>query len=111
MLFTLTFIVLWFPIHFLSIWYRLDENFPKVPKTFYSKLIAHTMTYANPTINPLIYAFSNDNFKRTISYIAPVCFKRKGLNNNNNINNTSNRVVYNKTHLSEMVTLMPNKSN
>jgi hypothetical protein len=108
MLFTLTFIGLWFPIHFLSIWYRLDENFPKVPKTFYSKLIAHTMTYANPTINPLIYAFSNDNFKLTMSYIAPVCFKRKPANNN--INNTSNRAIYNKSHLSEAVTLMLHKS-
>ena len=53
-LFTSVFIISWFPVHSLSIWYRLDKEFPWNSLTFAFKIIAHSMTYANPTINPII---------------------------------------------------------
>lgn len=51
-----TFIILWFPVHFLATWYRIDENFPEGNVMFVLKLIAHTMSYSISTINPIIYA-------------------------------------------------------
>ena len=79
-------------------WYRLDKDFPKGPKMFYSKLAAHTLTFANPSINPLIYAFSNENFKLSLSYIFPVCCKRRP--------SASNQVVYMKSNFSETINLL-----
>jgi hypothetical protein len=34
------------------------------------------MTYANSTINPIIYAFSNEIFKQNYSKLFPYLFKR-----------------------------------
>ena len=50
----------------MSTWYRVDENFPKQKEFFILKLVAHTMSYANSTINPCIYGvqfkIANTNF-------------------------------------------------
>ena len=76
-LLTLTFIVLWFPVHFLTTWYRLDKNFPQDAGWFILKMIAHTMTYANSSMNPLIYAFSNDSVRHSFLNMFKV---KKGKN-------------------------------
>ena len=92
-LFTSVFIISWFPIHFLSIWYRADNSFPKNSVTFTLKLVAHTMTYANSTINPIIYAFYNDSFKVIFSNLFPFFVKQ---NERNNIH-LNNRIVITRT--------------
>jgi hypothetical protein len=75
---TLTFIVLWFPVHFLATWYRLDKNFPQSPEIYLLKLAAHTMSYANSTVNPLIYGFSNESFRLSLShFMRKFMYKKK----------------------------------
>jgi hypothetical protein len=76
---TLTFIVLWFPVHFLATWYRLDKNFPMNTQSYFFKLVAHTMTYANPSVNPLIYGFSNESFRLSLSHFMRKCLYKKKL--------------------------------
>jgi hypothetical protein len=49
------------------------------------------MTYANPTINPLIYAFSNENFKKSFTNIFPFLCR---TNTNDNPNNGFSRAAY-----------------
>lgn len=56
MILIFTFILSWFPVHFIATWYKLDENFPEGNVVFVIKLIAHTMSYSISTINPIIYA-------------------------------------------------------
>ena len=78
----LTFILLWFPVHFLATWYRLDESFPEGNIVFVIKLIAHTMSYSISTINPIIYAgFLNRPVKDSKNYSSTAskifCLKSK----------------------------------
>ena len=74
---TLTFIINWLPVHLLGTWYRLDRNFPQHIVFYIIKLIAHTMSYANSTINPIIYGFSNESFKMNITNLLNklACFR------------------------------------
>lgn len=74
---TLTFIVLWLPVNFLAIWYRLDKNFPKRFSSYLLKMIAHTMSYANSSVNPIIYAFSNESFRHSCIHLIRKIFRRK----------------------------------
>jgi hypothetical protein len=76
---TLTFICLWFPVHFLATWYRLDKNFPKNSHSYLFKLVAHTMTYANSSVNPLIYGFSNESFRLSLAHFMRKCLYKKKL--------------------------------
>lgn len=62
-LLTMTFIILWLPVHSIGIWYRLDANFPQHYAIYVLKMIAHTMAYSNASINPIIYAFSNESVR------------------------------------------------
>ena len=98
--------VLWFPIHALSIWHRVDEHFPKTSTTYTLKIIAHTMTYANSTVNPIIYAFSNENFQISFSKLFPILFVQK---NRNITNLATTRAIFTKTNLAETVVLLTNK--
>ncbi|CAF0735003.1 unnamed protein product [Brachionus calyciflorus] len=76
---TLNFIVLWFPVHFLATWYRLDSEFPEHLFSFYYlKMIAHTMSYANSSVNPIIYAFSNESFRHSIIHLFRKLLRREG---------------------------------
>lgn len=62
-LLTVTFIILWLPVHSIGMWYRLDPNFPQHFVLYVLKMIAHTMAYSNASINPIIYAFSNESVR------------------------------------------------
>ena len=81
---TLTFIVLWFPVHFLATWYRLDANFPEDSHFYLFKQIAHTMSYANSSVNPLIYGFSNESFRLSIANLWRNFFSTRNKNTNKN---------------------------
>lgn len=78
---TLTFMILWFPVHFLATWYRLDKNFPEHFSFYLLKMIAHTMSYANSSVNPIIYAFTNESFRHSITHLFARLFKRNDCNN------------------------------
>ena len=43
------------------------------------------MTYANPSINPIIYAFSNESFKKSFLNLFPFLFKNTANANNGNV--------------------------
>lgn len=64
---TFTFIILWFPVHFMATLYRVNPDFVNQHFVFYIiKMIAHTMAYSNASVNPIIYTFSNDSFRSSI---------------------------------------------
>ena len=62
-----TFTILWMPVNVLSTWYYLDSDFPRDRIFFIIKLIGHTMSYANSSINPIIYGTDKKWFTNSCS--------------------------------------------
>ncbi|XP_074658675.1 G-protein coupled receptor 54-like [Tubulanus polymorphus] len=70
------FAICWFPIHFFQIWFALaGEDFPRNMITYNFKIFAHTLSYANSCLNPFVYSFMGDGFKRAFRPSFPECFK------------------------------------
>lgn len=63
--------VCWFPIHLIAVWLKYDPNFPKTNTMHYIKLFAHTLSYANSCVNPVVYAFVNEGFRKAIMRRSP----------------------------------------
>jgi hypothetical protein len=61
---TLNFGICWFPTHLFIILRALIESHdPNVFSYLHAfKLVAHTLSYLTPVINPILYAFYNENF-------------------------------------------------
>lgn len=72
---TMTFIILWLPVHSIGIWYRLDPTyFPQHFSLYVIKMIAHTMAYSNASVNPIIYAFStNESSSKLLVCKSCIC--------------------------------------
>ncbi|CAC5397418.1 KISS1R [Mytilus coruscus] len=71
----LLFAVCWCPIHFVALWIQFDPNFPRTDAMHYFKLFGHTLSYANSCVNPFVYAFVNDGFKKAIMKRSPLLSK------------------------------------
>jgi hypothetical protein len=41
------FAVSWLPIHVFQLWFRFDDEFPRIRATYVFKIVAHTLSYAN----------------------------------------------------------------
>ncbi|XP_038044829.1 G-protein coupled receptor 54-like [Patiria miniata] len=73
----LVFAVCWLPIHVITLWMRLDPAFPRTDPTYIFKMAAHTLSYANSMVNPFVYAFMGENYRRYFKKAFPVCFGQK----------------------------------
>ena len=73
----IVFAVCWFPIHTLNLWMRLSEYFPYSYPTYIFKVFAHTLSYANSCVNPFVYAFMGENFKKYLKKAFPICFPKE----------------------------------
>ena len=67
----LLFGICWFPIHAIAVWIQFDPNFPKTDGMHHFKLFAHTLSYANSCLNPFVYAFVNDGFRKALLKRSP----------------------------------------
>lgn len=81
-----TFIILWLPVNVISTWYKLDPNFPKKRIFFILKIVGHTMSYANPTINPIIYGTD-------LSCLKKLCISQKALNHQKTMSTNRQRNI------------------
>lgn len=63
--------ICWFPIHVIAVWIQFDPNFPKTQGMHNFKMFAHTLSYANSCVNPLVYAFVNDGFRKAMLRRSP----------------------------------------
>lgn len=61
---TLNFGVCWMPTHLMVILRSLVSN-PYSPYLAVLKLVANTLSYLTPVINPCVYAFFNENFRKS----------------------------------------------
>lgn len=73
------FALLWLPIHVLNLWLKLDPYFPRTRITLLMKILAHTLSYANSCVNPFVYAFMSDGFRKAFRKTCPSLAKACGM--------------------------------
>ena len=65
----------WLPIHIFQLWMRFDDQFPYSEATYIFKIIAHSCSYLNSCINPFVYSFLAEGFRKAIRRGMPRCCK------------------------------------
>ncbi|XP_078257656.1 galanin receptor type 1b [Rhinoraja longicauda] len=63
MLVVATFVLSWLPQHIITMWAQFG-CFPITDASFAFRIISHCMVYGNSCINPIIYAFLSENFRK-----------------------------------------------
>ncbi|OWF49433.1 galanin receptor type 2-like [Mizuhopecten yessoensis] len=67
----LLFAACWLPIHVITLWMAFDPNFPLIDPLLIFKIFSHTLSYANSCVNPFVYAFLNDGFRKAFKRRFP----------------------------------------
>nr|XP_006811895.1 PREDICTED: G-protein coupled receptor 54-like [Saccoglossus kowalevskii] len=74
---TLLFFICWMPIHIQTIWTRVDtESYHATENVYYYHLFANCLSYANSCLNPFIYAFMGENFRKCFRKVFAKWFKK-----------------------------------
>ncbi|XP_070210948.1 G-protein coupled receptor 54-like [Littorina saxatilis] len=72
----LVFAVTWLPIHVFNLCLTLIDPFPRTEVMYNVKIMCHTLSYLNSCLNPFIYAFLGDGFRRAFRKSFPRCTMR-----------------------------------
>ncbi|KAJ3609687.1 hypothetical protein NHX12_024199 [Muraenolepis orangiensis] len=65
----------WLPHHVLHLWVEFG-NFPLNQASFYFRMVAHCLAYSNSSVNPVIYAFLSENFRKSYRQMFRRCRRR-----------------------------------
>ncbi|KAF7642683.1 hypothetical protein LDENG_00253070 [Lucifuga dentata] len=57
------FLICWMPYHIIAMWVEFG-TFPLNDASFAFRIISHCLSYANSCINPILYAFLSENFRK-----------------------------------------------
>ena len=73
----LLFAICWLPVHVFQLYRIFNPQFPRTITVYVLKMVSHTLSYANSIVNPFVYAFLNDGFRkafrRTFPFISSFC--------------------------------------
>ncbi|KAJ8413910.1 hypothetical protein AAFF_G00065080 [Aldrovandia affinis] len=73
----LLFTVCWGPIQFFILLQALHPGARRSYALYKLKIWAHCMSYANSSVNPIVYAFMGANFRKSFRNAFPFIFKRR----------------------------------
>ncbi|XP_030203063.1 galanin receptor type 1 [Gadus morhua] len=62
----------WLPHHVLHLWVEFG-HFPLNQASFYFRMLAHCLAYSNSSVNPVIYAFLSENFRKSYRQVFRCC--------------------------------------
>ncbi|KAG1668491.1 Allatostatin-A receptor [Nymphon striatum] len=73
------FAVCWMPIHLILV--LKSFNLYKLSKgAIYAQIVSHTLAYANSCVNPILYAFLSENFRKSFHKVIACNSGQNGLN-------------------------------
>ncbi|KAM4704712.1 galanin receptor type 1 [Rhinophrynus dorsalis] len=58
----------WLPHHVIHLWAEFG-NFPLTQASFVFRIAAHCLAYSNSSVNPIIYAFLSENFRKAYKQV------------------------------------------
>ncbi|XP_075389230.1 galanin receptor type 1 [Tenrec ecaudatus] len=58
----------WLPHHIIHLWVEFG-HFPLTPASFLFRILAHCLVYSNSSVNPIIYAFLSENFRKAYKQV------------------------------------------
>ncbi|PWA32365.1 hypothetical protein CCH79_00012056 [Gambusia affinis] len=58
----------WLPHHIVQLWVEFG-NFPLTEASFVFRVAAHCLAYSNSSVNPVIYAFLSENFRKAYKQV------------------------------------------
>ena len=58
----------WLPHHLVHLWVEFG-NFPLNQASFVLRIAAHCLAYSNSSVNPVIYAFLSENFRKAYKQV------------------------------------------
>ncbi|XP_045742260.2 galanin receptor type 1 [Mirounga angustirostris] len=58
----------WLPHHIINLWAGFGD-FPLTPASFLFRIAAHCLAYSNSSVNPIIYAFLSENFRKAYKQV------------------------------------------
>ncbi|XP_043938427.1 G-protein coupled receptor 54-like [Protopterus annectens] len=73
----LLFTVCWGPIQLFILFQGFYVKFQATYETYKIKTWANCMSYANSSINPIVYAFMGDSFRKSFKKAFPLLFQRR----------------------------------
>ncbi|XP_048346844.1 G-protein coupled receptor 54-like isoform X1 [Sphaerodactylus townsendi] len=77
----LLFTICWGPIQFYLLFQGFYHHFQANYETYKIKTWANCMSYANSSLNPIVYAFMGDSFRKSFKKVFPFVFRQRVQNN------------------------------
>uniref|UniRef100_A0A8C9Z750 Galanin receptor 1b n=1 Tax=Sander lucioperca TaxID=283035 RepID=A0A8C9Z750_SANLU len=63
------FTICWMPHHIIAMWVEFGR-FPLTDASFAFRILSHCLAYGNSCVNPVLYAFLSENFRRASSQVC-----------------------------------------
>ncbi|KAG5839222.1 galanin receptor type 1-like isoform X2 [Anguilla rostrata] len=62
------FLICWMPHHIIAMWVEFGR-FPLNDASFAFRLLSHCLAYGNSCVNPILYAFLSENFRKACQQV------------------------------------------
>lgn len=68
----------WLPHHVVHLWAEFGA-FPLTQASFFFRITAHCLAYSNSSVNPIIYAFLSENFRKAYKQVFKCHIRKESL--------------------------------